>query len=116
MVARYSEETILKFFRTDAAFANPQVYEFLEGETFFYAIRLPSNSVLKGSIVRLLTRPVRRPPKKPVVLYHSFLYQAGNWDRPRRVVVKVKWHQSELFPRFGYVLTNLKWSSRRVVR
>ncbi len=64
----------------------------------------------------MLTRPVGRPPKKPVVLYHSFSYQAGSWDRPRRVVAKVEWHQGELFPRVGFVVTNLKWSSRRVVR
>jgi len=33
-VARYCDESIRKFFRADAAFANPQVYEFLEAEGF----------------------------------------------------------------------------------
>ena len=116
VVVRYRDEAFPKFFRADAAFANPEVYEFLEGESFFYAIRLPSNAVLEGSIQHLLTRPVGRPPKKPVVLYHSFSYQAGSWNKPRRVVAKIEWHQGELFPRVGFVVTNLKWSSRRVVR
>jgi len=35
---------------------------------------------------------------------------------PRRVVVKVEWHAGELFPRVGFIVTNLKWSTKRVVR
>ena len=54
-----------------------------------------------------LKRPVGRPPKKPVVRYHDFVYQAQSWDIPRRVVAKVEWHQGELFPRVGFVVTNL---------
>ena len=41
------------------------------------------------------------------VWYDDFWYQAGSWDRPRRVVAKVEWHQGELFPRIGLVVTNL---------
>jgi len=41
----------------------------------------------------LLTRPVGRPSNKPIVWYHDFLYQAGTWDSPRRVVAKIEWHQ-----------------------
>ena len=48
-----------------------------------------------------------RPPKKPVVRYHDFVCQAQSWDIPRRVVAKVEWHQGELFPRVGFVVTNL---------
>ena len=36
--------------------------------------------------------PVGRPPKKPVVWYHDFKYQAKTWDRSRRVVTKLEWH------------------------
>ena len=57
-----------------------------------------------------------RPPKKPVVRYHNFMYQAGSWDRERRVVAKVEWHQGELFPRVGFIVTNLPWRSKRVTR
>ena len=44
---------------------------------------------------------------KPVVRYHDFVYQAQSWDIPRRVVAKVEWRQGELFPRVGFVVTNL---------
>ena len=55
------------------------------------------------------------PVNKPVV-YRSFANQAHRWDRPRRVVAKVQWHQGELFPRVGFIVTNLDWSAKRVTR
>ncbi|GAF83778.1 unnamed protein product [marine sediment metagenome] len=67
-------------------------------------------------IQHLLTRPIGRPPKKPVVRYHDFMCRAGSWDRERRVVAKVEWHQGELFPRIGFIVTNLPWRCKRVVR
>jgi len=116
VVARYRERSIPKFFRGDAAFTNPELYRFLEAEDFFYAIRLPANANLHRKIERLLTRPVGRPSLKPKVFYHSFQYQAASWDRPRRVVAKVEWHWDELFPRIGFIVTNLCWRSRKVVQ
>lgn len=107
IVIRYKERGISLYFRGDAAFADPEVYEYLESEYIRYAIRLPSNSVLEKQITHLMKRPVGRPPKKPVVWYHDFQYQAGTWDRPRRVVAKVEWHQGELLPRVGFIVTNL---------
>src|SRR5262249_19896611 len=49
------------YFRADAAFAMPEVYEFLEAKRIKYAIRLPANQVLQGRIGYLLKRPVGRP-------------------------------------------------------
>jgi len=116
VVTRYRDLDISRFFRGDAAFAKPGLYEYLEVEDYLYAIRLPSNQVLYGQIEHLLTRPVGRPPNKPVVLYYSFQYQAGTWTTARRVVAKVEWHKGDLFPRVGSIVTNLPWPSRRVVK
>ena len=107
VVARYSAMTSKKFFRGDAAFAIPELYTFLEAEGYQYAIRLKSNGLLEREIEHLLTRPMGRPPKKPIVRYHDFMYQAASWDKARRVVAKVEWHQGELFPRVGFIVTNL---------
>ena len=63
-----------------------------------------------------MTRPVGRPPKAPIVLYHAFMYQAAAWDRQRRVIAKVEWHRGELFPRVGFIVTNLRWRAKNVVR
>ena len=63
IVERYRDRDIPHFFRGDAAFANPEIYEYLEGEHFQYVIRLPANDVLHREIEHLMTRPVGRPPK-----------------------------------------------------
>lgn len=61
VVARYKGRVSRICFRGDAGFANPDFYDYLEGERIKYAIRLPANRVLQESIGHLLTRPVGRP-------------------------------------------------------
>lgn len=116
VVARYRDQDLARYFRGDAAFAKPDLYEFLEAEGYKYAIRLPANEVLEENIRDLLTRPVGRPPKRPIVLYGSFLYRAASWSKWRRVLAKVEWHEGELFPRVGFIVTNLWIAADRVVR
>ena len=116
IIARYRSFDISRFFRGDAAFADPEIYRFLESEDYFYVIRLKANAVLYEKIEHLLTRPVGRPTKKQIVLYHSFRYQATSWNIGRRVVAKIEWHAGELFPRVGLIVTNLRWKSSNVVK
>ncbi len=103
------------YFRGDAAFANPEIYEFLEAEGMGYAIRLPANRVLQDKIGYLLKRPVGRPPHEVRRYFASFSYQAQSWNKPRRVVAKVEWHPGELYPRVGFIVTNLARPAERVV-
>jgi hypothetical protein len=116
VMARYRDLNIPKFFRGDAAFASPKLFRVLEEERYWYTIRLKANAVLERQIAHLMKRPVGRPSKKPKVFYHSFRYQAKSWDRDRRVVAKVEWHLGELFPRVGFVVTNLRRSPKRVIK
>src|SRR6202158_4563251 len=67
-------------------------------------------------IAELLKRPLGRPSQKPVVWYKGFLYQAASWKTERRVGAKVEVHPGELFPRVGFIVTNLGTDSRAVVR
>ena len=39
----------------------------------------------------------------------------GSWTEPRRVVAKVEWHSGELYPRVGFIVTNLSRPAERVV-
>jgi Transposase DDE domain group 1 len=114
VIARYRERGLDLYFRGDAAFAKPELYELLEVEGIGYAIRLPANSALQERIGHLLSRPVGRPPNKPQVFFATFGYQAQSWSKPRRVVAKVEWHQGELYPRVGFVVTNLKRPAERI--
>ena len=61
-----------RYFRGDLAFANLEIYEFLEAEGYGYAIRLPTNHVLQGKIGHLLKRLVGRPPHEVRLYYASF--------------------------------------------
>ena len=115
VVERYQDREIRLYFRGDAAFASPEIYDYLEAEGVLYAIRLPANTVLQESIAHLLKRPVGRPPKDVRRYHASFGYQAGTWDKTRRVVAKVEWHAGELYPRVGFIVTNLSRPAERVV-
>jgi Transposase DDE domain group 1 len=81
-----------------------------------YAIRIPANDSLERDIAELLTRPIGRPSHRPLVWYKGFLYQAASWKRARRVVAKVEFQFGELFPRVGFIVTNVGTDSRAVVR
>ena len=102
--------------RADAAFAKPEIYEALEERGAKYAIRIPANDSLERDIAELLTSPVGRPSRKPVVWYTGFLYQAASWKTARWVMAKLEFHAGELFPRVGFIVTNLETPSQAVVR
>ena len=114
VVERYRKRSLRRYFRGDAAFALPDLYEFLEAENYKYVIRLKANKVLQDCIAHLLTRPVGRPPTHVRRYYANFSYQAKSWGRKRRVVAKLEWHPGELYPRVGFIVTNLSRSAERV--
>ena len=87
--------------------------EFLEAEAYTYAIRLKERGFQESmpicSPVPLAVRPTMGR------YYASFSYQAGSWERKRRIVAKVEWHPGELYPRVGFIVTNLSRPAERVV-
>jgi hypothetical protein len=115
VIVRYRGKVWRIYFRADAAFAIPGLYECLEAERIKYAIRLPANQVLQNRIAYLLKRPVGRPPNQVRRYYANFTYQAASWTKPRRVVAKVEWHPGELIPRVGFIVTNMSRPAERVV-
>jgi len=114
-IARYRDSVKRRYFRGDAAFANPEIYELLEAEGGGYAIRLPANRVLQDKIGYLLKRPVGRPPHEVRRYYASFSYQAQSWNKPRHVVAKVEWHPGQLCPTVGFIVSNLARSAEGIV-
>ena len=116
IVTRYAESGLRTQFRGDAGFARPEIYEYLEEHDFLYAIRSPANAVLGREIEPHLRRPETLQPAQPVVTYHDFAYQAGTWDRPRRVESKVELHAGELSARVGFIVANRTDRAKGVVR
>ena len=57
-----------------------------------------------------------RQPKRSARRFHAnFTYQAGSSTKPRRVIAKVEWPPGELYPRVGFIVTNLSRPAERVV-
>jgi len=117
IVERYRGWFNLFWVRADAAFANPETYEYCEEHRGTYFIRLPSNANLMRLLEPHLNRPVGRPPKSGIqVKIVDLHYQAKSWSRPRRVVAKIEWHRGELFPRIGFVVTNSRLPAGKVIK
>jgi hypothetical protein len=117
IVTRYRKKFKLFWLRGDSAFADPDIYEYCEANRITYFIRLRENAVLTKLIKPHLQRPVERPPKSDVqVKYMNLEYQAGSWDRARRVVAKIEWHFGKLFPRYYFIVTNSRLAASKVVK
>jgi len=117
IVKRYRGWFKLFWVRADAAFANPETYEYCEEQRITYFIRLPGNAILMRLLEPHLHRPVGRPPKSGIqVKIVDLHYKAKSWSRPRRVVAKIDWHRGELFPRIGFVVTNSRLPAVKVVK
>ena len=117
VIARYAERDIMRFFRADAAYAIPAIYLRLEEASYLYAIRVPANAVVREKIAHRLTRPVGRPSLTKVNrFYEDSHYRALSWEEERRVIAKIEWHPGELFPRVGFIVTNLPMEPDWVVR
>jgi hypothetical protein len=90
VIARYRGIVKRRYFRGDAAFANPEMYEFLEAARMGYAIRLRANRVLQDKIGYLLKRPVGRPPHEVHATTPASAIRRRAGKKPRRVVAKVE--------------------------
>jgi len=116
VLRHYVQKGMKVFFRADAAFAIPELFELCEELGIDYAIRIKENAKLSRRVERYIKRPVGRPCRSPLVKFKGFHYKAASWEKERRVVVKIEHHPGEFFPRIGYIVTNLKWDNRRVVK
>jgi hypothetical protein len=80
--------------RADSGFATPKLYEFCEDEPnkLQYVIGLSRNSRLQKVIDPLLesTKLKFIDLQEKQRQFDEFLYQAGSWDRSRRVIAKVE--------------------------
>jgi len=78
--------------RSDSGCAVPAIYRFCEREGVLYTIGLIPNSRLEAVAAPLLVeaRAQRAQTGKTVRLVAETTYQAGSWDRARRVVYKAE--------------------------
>jgi Transposase DDE domain group 1 len=84
---------------------SPRIYQRLEHDNVEYAIRIPAKKTLELEVEDI-------PFVRGVVRVAS----PDSWTTPRRVVAKVEHDADELFPRVGFIVTNMTLPSRSVVR
>jgi hypothetical protein len=101
--------------RGDAAFSTPELMKLCEELGIAYAFRIKENSRLE-ELVSDVVKTIKKDKQKVITLYKDFSYQAGSWDKPRRIIAKIEQSPNELFPRVGFIVTSLRWRDKKVVK
>lgn len=101
--------------RGDAAFPDTELMKLCEELGVEYAFRIKENSRLEEMVADLI-KSIKRDKEKVVVVYKDFRYQAGTWDKPRRIIAKIEWYPTELFPKVRFIVTSLRWRDKKVVK
>jgi hypothetical protein len=93
--------------RMDAGFPEPKLLRALEAEEVRYVARVRGNRALQQlaepHIDRILKRPIPRTERTTLA---ELCYQAGSWERSRRVVLVMIERPGELFLDYFFLLTN----------
>ena len=90
------------YLRGDSGFASPDLYEVLESKDCKYAIRLKENAKLRELAKdenQTLYHATRFNQVDYAVEYGEFMYQAGSWSHPRRIVFKIEKPYGQSFKR-----------------
>jgi hypothetical protein len=82
----------LIYLRADIGFAGPKLYEYCESQGIDFVIAAASTAVYKRHSDDLLAYAVTlsKSAGRKVKIYHHFVHQAGSWDRPFRVLMKIE--------------------------
>ena len=84
-----------------------------------YVICLKENSTLRAlasEIEERLTDTTRHDMISYAVCYGGFLYKAGTWKYPHRVVCKVEKPTDQLIHRYTFIVTNMDSAPEELVR
>ena len=84
-----------------------------------YVIRLKENSTLRElatDIDQSLTEATRNDMVSYAVCYGEFLYQAGTWKYPRRVVCKIEKPTDQLIHMYTFIVTNMDSAPEELIR
>lgn len=105
------------FVRGDSGYAAPELYMACEKYGAQYAIRLKADQVLykEAGVHQQLYEQTREDTVSYAVVYGDFIYQAGSWDIPRRVTVKIEKPADSMEHRFTFIVTNMTASPEFVV-
>lgn len=107
------------YLRGDSGFAAPELYEACEENDCKYAIRLKENRTLRelaSDEDEALTRATRDNILDYAVEYGEFMYQAGTWSHPRRVVFKIEKPCGQFVHLYTFVVTTMEMAPEKVIQ
>lgn len=107
------------FLRGDSGFASPDLYEVLEDKNCKYAIRLKENAKLRelaGDANQALYHATKFNQVDYAVEYGEFMYQAGSWSHPRRVVFKIEKPYGQMIHLYTFIVTTMEMKPYQVIR
>ena len=107
------------YFRGDSGFASPELYEVCEDNDCKYAIRLKLNQTLvkyAADADKALFRATIHNQVDYAAEYGEFVYQAGSWSHPRRVVFKVEKPFGQIDHLYTFVVTNMEATPAQIIQ
>ena len=107
------------YLRGDSGFASPKLYEVLENKDCKYAIRLKENAKLRELAEnedQALYRATRFNQVDYAVEFGEFLYQAGSWSHPRRVVFKIEKPYGQMVHMYTFIVTTMEMEPYQVIQ
>lgn len=99
------------YLRGDSGFASPDLYEVLEDKNCKYAIRLKENAVLRSLAKEqdlALSHATKYNQINYAVEYGEFMYQAGSWSHPRRVIFKIEKPYGQMLHKYTFIVTTME--------
>lgn len=120
ILSRYSKKysNIDRFIRADSGFATPQLYRLIEENKAFYAIRLKGYKTLYTKATNITARmdvACRDNIYDYKVIYGEFKYKVSNWDKERRIVVKIEKPEGQMCYNYTFVVTNMTATPKSVI-
>ncbi len=107
------------YLRGDSGFASPDLYEVLEDKDCKYAIRLKENTKLRELAEdrnEALYHATKFNQVDSAVEYGEFMYQAGSWSHPRRVVFKIEKPYGQMVHMYTFIVTNMEMEVYQVIQ
>lgn len=104
--------------RGDSGFASPELYDLAETKGCSYAVRLKINSTLTRLCADVTSDLDDLTAKNKIdyaVCYGEFMYQAGKWKYPSRVVCKVEKPVNQMTYMYTFIVTNMELAPEELI-
>ncbi len=119
VLQEYLDREIQTFLRADSGFASDKLYSVCEENGCSYAIRLKISKPLVAEASDKdddLFQATKLNQVDYAVIYGEFMYQAGSWDYPRRVVYKIEKPYNQMTHLYTFIVTNMELPAEQVIQ